>query len=506
MVIFSEKSRIFVVMKKIVSIIAVLAVILPSLPAIGQERLGLTLDEAIRLAGIYSLDAQVAKLRFVGRHWAYRSYKAELLPAINLGGNLAQFNRSMVETRNYETGEINYVRNNTLQNSLTLSIDQNIPVLGGTVSVQSYLYRLDQFDYKSTQWNTNPLIISYTQPLRTYNELKWRKKTEPKEYERAKRQYLESLQDVAIQTTRRFFAALKAQSDYEQSLVTLSDRQALYERAQKRFELTTINKSDLLQLELSLLNARVAVKENAIALSDKRFSLFSYLGALEYERVTLVQPNNITDLKLMIDDVESRAFTNSTHSLTQELTLLQSEQELAYAKSKKGLQMTLNSRLGLTKSSDTFRGAYTNLNDNEVIGITLTLPIFDWGVSKGKVKVAEANLSVAKTEIELANLEYRQTIDMLVKTFNNKSEQFSDASRALAIARERYDISMNRYEAGAITVTELNTAQQELEQAKAQYIVQLEAYWSNYYEIQKTTLYDYMHRCDLTADFDALVK
>lgn len=92
----------------------------------------LTLDEVIRLAQQKSYDAQVARFTFLGKYWTYRSFRAELLPSINLSGNLMNFNRSMVEARNYENGQISYVENNSLTNSLTLSIDQNVPLLGGT--------------------------------------------------------------------------------------------------------------------------------------------------------------------------------------------------------------------------------------------------------------------------------------------------------------------------------------------------------------------------------------
>ena len=66
--------------------------------------------------------------------------KAQLLPSVNLSGGLGNFNRSLVQTRNYEDGRLAYVTNNTMSNNLTLSIDQQIAATGGTISLQSYLY------------------------------------------------------------------------------------------------------------------------------------------------------------------------------------------------------------------------------------------------------------------------------------------------------------------------------------------------------------------------------
>ena len=88
--------------------------------------LSLSLSEAIRLAQEHSLDAQVARFTFLGSYWTYRSYRAELLPSASLSGSLLNYDRSITSVRNYEDGRINYVENNSLTNSLTLSVSQNI--------------------------------------------------------------------------------------------------------------------------------------------------------------------------------------------------------------------------------------------------------------------------------------------------------------------------------------------------------------------------------------------
>ena len=236
----------------------------------------LTLSSAIQIAQENSYDAMVARLSFMSQYWSYRSFRAELLPAVSLSGGLLQFDRSMVEARNSDDGRISFVENNSMGNSVSLSVDQNIVPLGGKLSVQSYLYRLDQFSYDSKIYNSQPIRLSYTQPLRAYNSLKWQKKTEPLKYENAKRTYLENMEGVAIEAVRLFFEVLAAQSTYQQSVSTLKDRQYLFEIAKKRLDLGTITKSELLQLELSLLNAQVDANNNELTLRSQKFQLFSY--------------------------------------------------------------------------------------------------------------------------------------------------------------------------------------------------------------------------------------
>lgn len=465
----------------------------------------LTLTSAIQIARQQSYDAMVARLSFMSQYWNYRSFRAELLPAVNLSGSLLQFDRSMVEARNYEDGRIAYVENNSMSNSLSLSIDQNIAALGGKLSVQSYLYRLDQFNYGTKTYNSQPVRLRYTQPLWAYNNLKWQKKTEPIKYEKAKRAYLESLESVSVQTVSLFFGVLSAQSTYQQSVSTLKDRRYLFEIAKRRLELGTTTKSEVLQLELSLLNAQVAVENNGLALQNQKFRLFSYLRIYNYDDTELMPPLTIPDVRVSADEVVSKALKNSTHNLAQQISRLESEKLVAQAKANRGIQVQLNAELGFNRTAGRFNDAYQNLKDNEIVGVTVSLPIFDWGVSKGRVKMAEADLEATKTQLEQAHETYIQDLKMSVLQFNMQYEQCKNALRAQDIADERYDITKQRYETGAVNVTELNTAQLEATSARAQYIQQLQTFWTGYYCLRKLTLYDWINNQDLAVNYKSLV-
>ena len=114
----------------------------------------LTLNDVIRIAQENSYDAQVAKLSFMSSYWTYRSFKADLKPSVNLSANLLGFDHSTVGVRDYETGQQAYVNENSMTNSMTLSLDQKIAETGGVISLKSYLYHLRQFDYNLNTINT----------------------------------------------------------------------------------------------------------------------------------------------------------------------------------------------------------------------------------------------------------------------------------------------------------------------------------------------------------------
>lgn len=466
----------------------------------------MTLDKAIEIAHQRSPQMQMAQLSFMSQYWSFRSYKAELLPSLNMNAGLGQYNRSLVEVRDPVSGEISYVANNTLSNDLSFSIDQNIALTGGKVSVNTSLARLDQFDYGNKIYNTNPMTLNYTQPIRAFNTLKWQRRTAPLQYENSKRRYLETVQNITIQTTSYFFSVLSAQDTYNKAVANYNDNKKLYEIAKKRFELGTITKSELMQLELAMLNYDLSINNSKVSMDMSIFAFTSYLGIAENFTIELLPPSVAPEVSLNYDIVLNRAYQNSTHNLDQELKKINAMKAVAQARANRGLQADFRANLGFSQSSDGLKGAYTALKDREVVGVTLRMPIYDWGMSRGRVKMAQAEERLAMTEIEQEEIKFVQDIKIKVIKFNNQAKQCEISMKAREIADERYEITKKRFQNGSVTVTDLNTAQKEKDDAQMQYINQISTFWSAYFEIQKLSLYDYINKKDISTEFDKLIE
>ena len=477
-------------------------------PLFSQQRtLVMTLDDVIETAREQSQDALIAKHSFLSSYWSYRSYKAQLLPSLNLNSTLGQYNRTLSQVQNSETGEINYVENNSLYNSLSLSIDQNIPFTGGNVSVYTSLNRLDQFSpFNEGTWNTQPINIQYTQPIRGFNTLKWEKKIEPKRYEMAKQDYLGQMESITVQATTLFFDLLLAQSALDMARKNHESTEFSYKIANERYAIGMISKSDLLQLNLRLLNNELSISEAELDLRVKLTKLRTYLGYNENVDIELVVPEIKSSLTLDYDDVLYRTLTNSSFALENEISILEAQQEVARAKSEVGLQATLHATFGLNQVDERFKNAYMNLLDQEVLGLTLSMPILDWGLSKGRVKVAKSLNDVVEMEVAQKEQEMREDIMFRVLQFNLQSQQCSVSAQADSIGRQRYENTRERFLNGTATVTDLNTAQTEMDDAITNYLNALGNYWKYYYEIRQLALYDYMNDRMLAEDFDKLVE
>lgn len=469
--------------------------------------LKMTLSDVIQTARDQSLSAMMAKHNFLVSYWKFRTYKAQFLPSLNLGADLGQYNRSLVAIQNSETGEINYVNNDNMKNSLKLSIDQNIAFTGGTVSLYTSLYRLDQFSPdKSVTYNSQPINISYTQPIRAFNSLKWERKIEPKRFEMAKMEYLESMENVTVYATQFFFELLLAQKELELAVNNNESTAGLYKIAQERFEIGSVSKDELLQLKLRILNNDISLRDKELALKSKMMKLRNYLGFNENVELELIVPVADFNLVLNFDEVMHNVNINSSFSISNDIDMLEADKAVARAKSTSGLQASLYAQFGLTQvgKGENLGNAYKSPLDQEIVGLSLKLPIMDWGLGRGGVKVAKSQDKVIELQVEQSVTEKREDILFKVLQFNIQGSQCAVSAQADTIGRERYDVTRQRFLNGSLNVTELNNAQTEMDNASIRYLKDLSNYWNYYYNIRKLSLYDYFRKQKLDEDFEKL--
>ena len=467
----------------------------------------MTLPEAIGRARMQSVAALQARQSFISSYWAWRSWQASRLPALSLYGDVLNYNRSLVLLQSYEDGSMHYVSSNNLQNSIGLRLRQNITATGGTLTLYSDLSRTDQFgQFKGLTWYSQPVTLSYNQPLFSYNAFKWDRRIEPKEYEKGKRQYLEAMEEVSLVTLNRYFSLLLAQVNQDNAKANRRNTAAMAAVARERLRLGSVTRDEYLQLELRLLNDSLSVVENEVAVREARMALNSVLGLDETAEVEPVLEERLPQIVIDYEMVIRKATDNGTISLQHELDLLQSEAAIAKARSDRGLSMGLNARFGLSKTGIELGEAFRDPLDQEVIGLSFSVPIFDWGLGKGRVQKAKAAYELSKAKVQQAESDFRREVFTAVGQFNNQEQQCRVSRRAKEIATERYELMMERFRSGNATVTDLNTARAESDAAIRQYVSDIGAFWRYYYSLRKMALYDFLRNEDIDVDFMEMIK
>lgn len=470
------------------------------------DNLVCSLNEAIKIARTQSVQALESRQSFISAYWAYRSYKASRLPSLNVYGNLMNFDRSLNLMQSYEDGHFKYVATNSLQNSIGLQISQNVTFTGGILSVYTDLARIDQFGMdKSITWYSQPITVSYYQPLFSYNQFKWDKIIEPKEYERAKRRYIEAMEQITINVVMAYNSLVLAQVNNKIATENYENTNTMLKVAREREKLGTVSRDELLQLELRILNDSIYINESSIAIREAQMTLNSILGLDESVEVIPQIDEYLPSIHIDYQQVLEKSFENSSFNINNEINMLNAQSAVARAKASRGLSMTLNAKFGLSQTSDDFKGAYTNPLDQEIVGLTFSIPIYDWGLGKGKVEEAKAAQEVIRAQVQQSENDYRREVFTAVSQFNKQNQQCTISKRAMLIAQERYGLIMDKFRNGNASVLELNTAQNESNNAYQKYIRDITDFWTYYYELRKCSLYDFIQGEDIDVDFNEIV-
>ncbi|EJW93501.1 outer membrane protein TolC, partial [gut metagenome] len=358
----------------------------------------ITLSEAIALARMKSVDAAVALNELKTAYWEYRTFRADLLPEVNLLGTLPNYSKTYNSYQNAD-GSYSFVRDNMLGLSGEISIDQNIWFTGGKLSIASSLNYLKELGgNKSKQYMSVPISLKLTQPIFGVNALKWNRRIEPVRYAEAKAAFISATEQVTLKTITYFFDLLLAKESLSTSRQNQQNSVRLYEVAKAKRKMGQISENDLLQLKLNVLQGKADVMAAESKLNAKMFQLRSFLGLSEQETLNPVIPTSVSDVKIVYGEVLNKALERN--SFAQNIRRRQLEADYAVAKARGNLRsVDLFASIGYTGQSHEFSSAYRGLVDNQIVQVGVKIPILDWGKRRGKVKVAKSNREVALSRI-----------------------------------------------------------------------------------------------------------
>jgi outer membrane protein TolC len=469
------------------------------------DTLRLTLHDAIRLAQLQSVDAAVALNELKTAYWEYRTYRADQLPEVNFTGMLPSYNNNYGKYQQSD-GSYTYVQNNWLGLNGAISIDQNIALTGGRISLNSsldYTRQLGRGAYN--EYMSIPVGVTLVQPVFGVNNQRWRRRIDPLRYREAQAAYLERTEEVTLTAIGHFFSLLNADESLNIALQNQQNAGKLHEIAVAKREIGYISESELMQLELSALQAKGIVTEAQSNLNACMFQLRTFLGLSEQDVIAPLVPETLASLRLPYDDVLEKAQENNSFAKN----ILRRRLEADYAvASAKGNRRSINlfASVGYTGKDRMLAPAYEQLRGNQIIEVGMSIPLLDWGKRKGKVKVAESNREVVLSRTRQEQMTFNQDIFLLTGNFNNQAGQLEIAAEADRIAGKRYTTSIETFMIGKISVLDLNDAQRSKDEAKLKHILELYKYWSYYYRIRSVTLYDFSTGRTLDAEFEEIVR
>lgn len=450
----------------------------------------LDLSEVISLAIEQSPSVKYAQNRNENYYWRWKNFKTRNRPQLVLSGNLPDYTKSTVGVTQPD-GSLEFKQVTNLSTSARLSLNQSIPLTGTYIYASTSAHRFQDYNKDVVRFSGSPFSFGFTQPVFSINWLKWQQKTEPLIYDEAQKDFVETIEEISLNTVYRFFRYLMVQTNYKLAESNLKNSTNNLKIAQTKKELGKISDNNFARNELAVLNAQKALSQASMDLKNADFELKSYIGLSQDQQIELEMPLNITLFEIDLNKALEQARANRKEGTIFKRRLIEADRDLLNAKRSNGLSATLQGSYGLSNSAENLGDVYIRPERQQTLKLALSIPILDWGQSASAVKLAESQRDLVIYDVEKDREDFERSVVVQVEKFSLLKDQLNTAREADKVSESGYQIALKQFQNGEISITDLNIALSEREDAKRDYIRSLQTYWEAYYNLRILTLYDF---------------
>lgn len=353
---------------------------------------------------------------------------------------------------------------NTGHNVINRPYQQNSSTVSGTEIISS--------DNKTTYNGNYSLSAQWTlwNGGRRLNNIKQQKTTR----DIASLSVSETENMLQEEITKLFVQILYADESVKINKSTLETSEANFKRGEELFKEGSISKADLAQLESQVGNDQYQLVTSESTLRNYKLQLKQLLELDGTDEMTLALPT-LSDEQVMKvlpsqADVYQTALTTRPEIQSGQLSI--DNAKLGIKTAKAGYMPTIS--LSASSSSTTNSASTNNWAQqmkygwNNMIGISLSIPIFDNRQNKSNVQKAKLQYSNSQLNLVTKQKELYSTVESLWLDALNAQQQYAAADTKLKSSQTSYDMVSEQFTLGMKNTVELLTEKNNLQSAQQQ--------------------------------------
>ncbi|MEL6845292.1 MAG: TolC family protein, partial [Bacteroidota bacterium] len=303
---------------------------------------------------------------------------------------------------------------------------------------------------------------------------------------------VQDMELIAVEITSLYFEALIAQLNLERAQFNLVNNDTIYTISKGRYSVGKIAENELLQSELSYMNAQASVEQASISYDRAIQRLKTALGLSRENELDVFLPPALPQVRVSPEYAQQRALEQSPLIKQLDLRQFAAKRDLQRAKLNGRFSANLNASFGLNQTGSTLSESYQKPVSQQAISLGVSIPIIQWGQTQAEIDAALANLQSTELTNELSLQEYRDDVYYQVLGLRQLYRQLEISARSDTVAQKRYEITKNRYLIGKVDIQSLFIAQAERDAAQTTNVANLRAYYLALANLRATTLYDFI--------------
>ena len=433
-------------MKKMCTIgkrpIMMAALCLCALGVMAQEKLSLTLEQAIEIAISDNPTIQVAEQTVQLKKISNKETVMGLLPEASLAGSYTRTIKKQTMVMNGMEFQVG------IENSYNGGLSVSLPLFAPTL-------------YKSMKLTKTDVALAVEQAR-------------------------SSKQDLVNQVTKAFYQTLLAQDSYAVLEKSFAQSEENFRIVNAKFEQGRVSEFDKISAEVQMRNLKPSVisARNAVELSKLQLLvLMNIEPETEFEL--------IGSLKDYEESVYAGILTADTNSLKENSALKQMDmnvkmlqQTLSLNKQNFAPMVALQFNYMYTCMANDFKFKEYNWNPYSNLALSVSIPLFKYSnfsnVKKTNIQISQLMQNRDYTARQLA-MQQQSYLNSMAAS----AEQVSSNKEAITQAEKGRTIAEKLYEVGRGTILELNSAEVALTQAKLTYAQSIFDYLSAKADLDK---------------------
>jgi outer membrane protein TolC len=491
-------------MKKIILFIAIISI---SQFSVKSETYNLDLQKSIEIAKEKSYNMLNLVQDFKIAESNLKSATSSLKTHIDLNFVAPNYSRNILEDK--RANSITYYPSEELNYGGTLIINQYLPT-AGKVSFETGLSNEDNYSLRTLypKFNTT---IGFEQPLTAlygYNEIKSKLKLAELDYERSKKGLKREELNIVYLVSNSFYNLLSAQKRTEIARLDFDRQKEGFEISQNKYKAGLIKEVDALQMEVDLAEAQnnfdlSIVNQGAILNEFKQLiginlsDSVALSSEFKYE-VAVVNPEKAVQLalenRLEIREQEIAIEQNQLNvKMHKSNGMIQSSLKLSFGKN--GIGRDGSNDLSINSSiSNSLNRTYSDFitrDPNYGIGLTVNVPILDFGENKANVKAAEAKLEQVKLKKIDVQRDIEREVRNLVANLNSSLKRLQLLEKNVKVAEKSFEITRQRYADGDVDSQGLALERNRLNNALTSHLSAYVSYQLYLADLMRKTFYDF---------------
>lgn len=480
-----------IIQRKLLRTVAVWALLAAGLQLPGQELL--TIDRSVGYAVENSPDMKQTELALVQSQERLNVQRARLKSQFAVTLNPFEYEK----TNRFDQQTSEWFLNESASSGGILSIRQRILPTDGELSLVnrfSYDYSFTEsafaVDPLSKTFN-NRLYLEFTQPIFTYNRTRMELEKVELEYEASLLRYL--LMKLALErnVAREFYMVYSNQMRLNIAREELTNNQESYNIINNKVEGGLLALEELYQAEVNLATSHSNVYTAELNLQNS-MDQFKVLIGLPLEEEVVIAAEITADTVLVDQQMAiEHALNNRMELREREIDMENADFNLVQARSTNEFAGSVTASFGVQGNNEAFTELFETPTNTPAIGLSLSIPIFDWGERKSEIKAAEAGLKSSKISYEIEKIDIEVNIRAAVRSLTNLENQIRIQEMTVENAQLAYDINLERYRNGDLTSLDLGIYQNQLSDTKMALTNAIIDYKNELLNLKIQALYDF---------------